>query len=136
MKCLDTTCLIDSIRDPDSITKITRKLERKETLATTTYNVFEAFFGAYTVKSTSAKNKIIDKLERFLEPIQILPFDLHDAKKAAEIGGTLKKKGKTVGADAITAATALNKGCDGIVSRNRSHFKEIEKVTGLKFIEY
>jgi predicted nucleic acid-binding protein len=136
MKCLDTTCLIDSIRDPDSIAEITRKLEKKETLATTTYNVFEAFFGAYAVKSASAKNKIIDKLGRFLEPVQVLPFDLQDAVKAAEIGGTLKKKGKIVGADAITAAIALNKGCDGIVSRNRSHFMEIEKLTGLKLIEY
>lgn len=136
MKCLDTTCLIDSIGDPDSVAEITRKLERKDTLATTTYNIFEAFFGAYAVKSASTKNKIIEKLEKFLEPIQILPFDLRDAIKAAEIGGTLRKKGKVVGADAITAAIALNKGCDGIVSRNRSHFMEIEKATGLKLVEY
>jgi predicted nucleic acid-binding protein len=136
MKCLDTTCLIDSIRDPDSVAEITRRLEKKDTLATTTYNVFEAFFGAYAVKSTSTRNKIIEKLEKFLEPVQILPFDLHDAIKAAEIGGTLRRKGVVVGADAITAAIALNKGCDGIVSRNRSHFKEIEKVTGLKLVEY
>ena len=136
MKCLDTTYLIDSIRDPDSIIDFTRELEKKETLTTTTYNVFEVYFGAHTVKSTSAKNKIIDKLGRFLEPIQILPFGLSDAIKAAEIGGTLKKKGKIVGADAITAAVAINNGCNGVVSRNRAHFKDIEKVTGLKLVEY
>jgi predicted nucleic acid-binding protein len=136
MKCLDTTYLIDSIRDPDSIIDFTRKLEKKETLATTTYNVFEVYFGAHAVKSASAKNKIVDKLGRFLEPIQIIPFDLSDAIRAAEIGGTLKKKGKIVGADAITAAIALNSGCNSVVSRNRTHFKEIEKVTGLKLVEY
>jgi predicted nucleic acid-binding protein len=130
MKCLDTTYLIDSIRDPDSIIDFTRKLEKKE------YNVFEAFFGAHAVKTASAKNKIVDKLGRFLEPIQIIPFDLSDAIRAAEIGGTLKKKGKIVGADAITAAIALNSGCSGVVSRNVTHFKEIEKVTGLKLVEY
>jgi predicted nucleic acid-binding protein len=136
MKCLDTTYLIDSIRDPDGIIDFTRKLEKKEPLTTTTYNVFEVFFGAYAVKSTSAKKKIIDKLERFLEPIQVLSFGLSDAIKAAEIGGTLKKKGKTVGADAITAAVAINNGCSGVVSRNRAHFEDIEKVTGLKLVEY
>ncbi len=136
MKCLDTTYFIDLIRDPDSIVEITKRLEKRGTLATTTYNVFEAFFGAYAVKKKTAGKKIIDKLQRALEPIQILPFDLEDAIKAAEIGGSLKKKGKIVGADAITAAIALNKGCDGIVSRNKAHFEVIEKATGLKLVEY
>lgn len=136
MKCLDTTYFIDLIRDPDSIVEITKRLEKRGTLATTTYNVFEAFFGAYAVKKKTAGKKIIDKLQRALEPIQILPFDLEDAIKAAKIGGSLKKKGKIVGADAITAAIALNKGCDGIVSRNKAHFEIIEKATGLKLVEY
>ncbi len=136
MKCLDTTYLIELIRDPESIAKITRELERRDALATTLYNVFEAFSGAYVIRNRSAGRKIIDKLERALVPIQILPFDLEDATKAAEICGTLKRKGKIVGPDAITAAIALNKGCDGIVSRNKAHFEVIEKATGLKLVEY
>ncbi len=136
MICLDTTYLSDWISDPSRIVTITKELERRTRLSTTTYNVFEAFLAANLMESKPASDKAIDKLERALVPIAVLPFEVEDAKRAAEILGTLKKKGKIVGADAITAATALNKGCDGIVSRNRAHFKEIEKVTGLKLVEY
>lgn len=136
MKCLDTTYLVDLIRDPKGIARTTRELERTDTLATTLYNVFEAYSGAHAIRNRSTSRKIIDKLERVLVPIQVLPFDLEDAIKAAEIGGSLKKKGKIVGADAITAAIALNKGCDGIVSRNKAHFRFIQKATGLKLVEY
>ncbi len=136
MICFDTTYFLDWITDHSRIVTVTKKLERKTRLVTTTYNVFEAFLGAHLMESKLASEKIIDKLERALVPVMVLPFEAEDAKRAAEILGILKKKGKIVGADAMTAAVALNKGCSGIVTRNRARFKEIEKVTGLKLVEY
>ncbi|MFQ5884876.1 MAG: type II toxin-antitoxin system VapC family toxin [Thermoplasmata archaeon] len=136
MICLDTTYLLDWIADPSRIVTITKELERKETLATTSHNVFEAFLGAYAVENKTISARMIDKLERALVPIHVLSFDSEDANKAAEILAALKKKGKTVGIDAITAAVALNNGCSGVVTRNVSHFDEIQKVTGLELIEY
>ncbi len=136
MICLDTTYLWDWITDPSRIVTITKELERKEILATTSHNVFEAFLGAFAVENRTLGARMIDKLERFLVPVHVLPFDSEDAVRAGDVLIALKKKGKAVGADAITAAIALNNGCSGVVSRNVTHFKEIEKFTGLKLVEY
>ena len=136
MICLDTTYLWDWITDPSRIVTITKELERKETLATTSHNVFEAFLGAFAVDNKTLSARMIDKLERFLVPVHVLSFDSEDAVKAGEILAKLKKKGKAVGMDAITAAIALNSGCSGVVSRNVIHFEEIERVSGLKLVEY
>lgn len=136
MICLDTTYLWDWIADPSRIVTITKELERKETLATTSHNVFEAFLGAFAVDNKTLSARMIDKLERALVPIHVLSFNSEDAMKAGDVLASLKKKGKAVGIDAITAVIALNKGCSGVVSRNTIHFKEIEKATGLKLIEY
>jgi len=59
-----------------------------------------------------------------------------DALKAAEIGGALLKKKKTVGADAITAAIAINNGCEAVVTRNKKHFEWIKDLTGLEVETY
>ncbi len=134
--CLDTTYLWDWIADPSRIVTITKELEGKEILATTSHNVFEAFLGAFAAENKTLGARMIDKLERALVPVHVLPFDSEDAVKAGEILAKLKKKGKAIGTDAITAAIALNSGCNGVVSRNRTHFKEIEKATGLKLVEY
>lgn len=136
MICLDTTYLWDWIADPSRIVTITKELEGKEILATTSHNVFEAFLGAFAVDNKTLGARMIDKLERALVPVHVLPFDSEDAVKAGEILAKLKKKGKAIGIDAITAAIAINNGCSGVVSRNRAHFKDIEKVTGLKLVEY
>ncbi len=136
MICLDTTYLWDWIADPRRIVTITKELEGKEMLATTSHNVFEAFLGAFAVENKTLVARMIDKLERVLVPVHVLPFDSEDAVKAGEILAELRKKGKAVGIDAITAAIALNSGCSGVVSRNWTHFKDIEKITGLKLVEY
>lgn len=136
MICLDTTYFVDWIVDSSRIVTITKRLEGRNVLATTAFNVFEILSSTHMMGDDSVLEKVVDKLERGLVPIEALPFGVEDAKKAAEIMGNLRKKGFEVGGDAMTAAVALNKGCDGIVSRNTFHFREIEQVTGLKLIEY
>jgi predicted nucleic acid-binding protein len=46
--------------------------------------------------------------------------------------GTLAHKGKYVGADAIIAAIAINKGCEAVVTRNEEHFRWLEEISGLR----
>lgn len=69
------------------------------------------------------------------ERIEILPFLEDDALRAAKVAGDLKRKGKFVGADAITAAIALNSDC-AVMTRNQSHFQWISEETGLEVILY
>ncbi|MBU2617838.1 MAG: hypothetical protein KKI07_04095, partial [Euryarchaeota archaeon] len=68
--------------------------------------------------------------------LEVLEFRYVDALKASEIGGTLLKNGNMVGADAITAAIAINNGCEAVVTRNKQHFEWIRDLTGLEVETY
>jgi len=131
MKCIDTTFFIDMIRRPESIKDLTERLDAEGTHATTTINVFEALFGAYAVGGEKGK-KMVDKLIKTFNKLEILDFNYEDSVLAAKIGGSLKRKRKEVGADVIIAAIAINNGCEAIVTRNARHFKWIGEITGLK----
>jgi len=136
MICLDTTYFIDMIRNPSAIAEITKKIDERGRAATTVFNVFEAYIGSFGVKDKEREEKIKDKLNKAFRRLEILDFAYNDAIKAAEIGGTLLKTGRGIGADAITAAIAVNNGCSAIVTKNVVHFKAIKQITGLDIIEY
>ena len=134
MFCLDTTYFVDLIRNSKMIKPITKKIGNKP-LFTTTLNLFEAQMGSYSIKNEELRNKAIDKLNKTFDRIEILPFLKGDALKAAEIAGILKRRGRIVGVDVITAAIALNSGCT-VVTRNRDHFQWISEETGLEVVFY
>lgn len=131
MKCIDTTYFVDLIRRPSAIRTITQRLDTEGVHATTVFNVYEALFGAYVIKDEERREKAKDKLKKAIGRMEVLDFDYTDAVKAAELGGTLAHKGKHVGADAIIAAIAINKGCEAVVTRNEEHFRWIEEISGL-----
>lgn len=136
MRCLDTTFFIDLIRAPDRVRELTSELDRETRPCTTTFNVYEALFGAFVVKDKTKKKMMLDKLEMAMARVTVVPIDYRDAVKAAAIGGELKIEGKAVGADALTAACALNNGCESLVTRNEKHFKWISDLTGLRVDVY
>ena len=137
MKCLDTTFLIDIVEQPEETRKVTERLEREhEVLATTTFNAYEALLGVHSIRDRDHSAKLLDLYSRALSRLVILPLSLEDAAKAAELGGELRRRGQDIGADSLTAATALRGGCDGIVTRNASHFRRLEEATGLAVIPY
>lgn len=134
MFCLDTTYFVDLIRNSKMIRPTTKKIVNKP-LFTTTFNLFEAQMGSYSIKNEELRNKAIDKLNRTFDRIEVLPFLKGDALKAAEIAGILKRRGRVVGVDVITSAIALNNGC-ALITRNRNHFQWISEETGLEVIFY
>jgi predicted nucleic acid-binding protein len=91
--------------------------------------LFEAQMGSYSIKNEELRNKAIDKLNKTFDRIEILPFLKGDALKAAEIADILRRRGKIVSVDVITAAIALNSGCT-VVTRNRNHFLGFVKKLG------
>ncbi|MDI6858998.1 MAG: type II toxin-antitoxin system VapC family toxin [Methanocellales archaeon] len=135
MKCLDTTYFIDLIRRPPAIRDITMKLDEEGGCATTVFNVYEALFGSYAIDEVKGE-KIRDKISKVVNRLEVLEFRYVDALKASEIGGMLLKNGKMVGADAITAAIAINNGCEAVVTRNKQHFEWIRDLTGLEVEAY
>ena len=135
MKCLDTTYFIDLVRRPSAIRKLTERLDAEGIHATTTVNVFEALFGAFTVNGEKGE-KMRNKLVKAFSRLEILDFSYKDAVLAAEIGGKLRRQNKNVGLDVLTAAIAINNGCEAVVTRNEKHFRWIEEVTGLRVETY
>ena len=137
MKCLDTTLLIDIVEHPKEAKQIVERFEQeRETLATTTFNAYEALLGAHSVRDGGHRTKLLDLYSRVLSRLVLLPLSLEDAAKAAELGGELRRQGRDVGADALTAAIALRGGCDGVVTRNVDHFRRIEGIAGLAVVPY
>lgn len=137
MKCLDTTFLIDVVEHPEDARAVAEDLERRgESLSTTVFNAYEALLGVHTVRDRAHREKLLDLYAKILSRLVVLPMNLDDAAKAAELGGDLRRGGQDVGADCLTAAIALRGGCDGVVTRNVAHFETLKRVTGMAVIPY
>jgi predicted nucleic acid-binding protein len=136
MKCLDTTFFVDLVRRPSRVSGVAEEIDTEGRVATTVFNVFEAYLGAFAVRDEKIAAKIRDKLNKAFNRVEILDFTYRDALRASEIGGELLKKGFSIGADSITAAVALNNGCEAVVTRNVKHFKPVNELVGLGVVEY
>ena len=64
----------------------------------------------------------------------MLPLDDLGIVRAAEISGTLMRKGETIDdCDCLIAGIALSKGVKTIITRNKKHFN---KIKGIKVETY
>lgn len=137
MKCLDTTFLIDVVEHPEEAKALAEEMEgRQEPMATTVFNAYEALVGVYSLRQDRTRGTLLDLYARLFARLVVLPMSLDDGAKAAEIGGSLRRRGHDVGVDALTAAIALRGGCDAVVTRNVAHFRRIETLTGLAVVSY
>jgi len=95
-------------------------------IALSTLVVAELDYGA---KASQKAKENIEKLHRFVDIVQVVPFDLDCAKIFGTIKSKLRKLGKPTGeTDALIAATAMfHKAL--LVTGNRKHFENID---GLK----
>lgn len=83
----------------------------------------------YGAKASQKAKKNLEKLHRFVDIVQVVPFDIECAKIFGTIKSKLRKLGKPTGEmDALIAATAMAHKAV-LVTGNRKHFENIE---GLK----
>jgi tRNA(fMet)-specific endonuclease VapC len=95
-------------------------------IALSTLVVAELDYGA---KASQKAKENIEKLHRFVDIVQVVPFDLECAKIFGTIKSKLRKLGKPTGeTDALIAATAMSHKAL-LVTGNRKHFENID---GLK----
>lgn len=128
MKVVDTTFLIGLLRaDPGTIEKA-RKLDEEGGAATTAINVYEVVYGVQRAMSEPARR--MGAFERLLSNLDVLPLDQRSALRAAEISGSLDRRGDSIDPfDSLIVGIALESGADCLVTRNASHFGRIR---GLK----
>ena len=128
MKLLDTTFLVDVLRGKKEVQKI---LDSDEDLLTTQINMFEILVGLF--HKNVAPEKYL-KTEFLISNIRVLPLDDLGIVRAAEISGTLMRKGETIDdCDCLIAGIALSKGVKTIITRNKKHFN---KIKGIKVETY
>jgi tRNA(fMet)-specific endonuclease VapC len=124
MILLDTNVVVAFLNGNELISgKIRDEIDK---IALSTLVMAELDYGA-KVSQKSKEN--IEKLYRFLDVVQIVPFDIECAKMFGTIKSKLRMIGKPTGeVDALIAATAIAH--DAILATaNKRHFENIE---GLK----
>ncbi len=122
---LDTTFLIDLLRNEPMAVRKANELERQSTsLTTTTVTVFELWRGFNALKNP-------EKIERaceMLDQLTIYPLDIQSAKRAGSLAHDLDKIGQEVDPeDACIAGIALEKH-EEVLTRNVKHFSRIPRL--------
>jgi len=83
----------------------------------------------YGAKASQRGKENLEKLDRFIDIVRVVPFDLECAKAFGSIKSKLRMLGKPTGEmDALIAATAMAHKAV-LITGNRKHFENIE---GLK----
>jgi tRNA(fMet)-specific endonuclease VapC len=124
MILLDTNVVVAFLNGNNLILKkIKEEINR---IALSSLVVAELDYGA---KASDRAKENLEKLYRFIDVVQVLPFDIECAKIFGTIKSKLRKMGKPTGeVDALIAATAMAYKAT-FVTVNRKHFENIE---GLK----
>ena len=126
MKCLDTTFLIDFLRnEKDAVDKASQIND--DALVTTTINVFEVLFGIYKRKEKPEKE--LEAFKSLLSKLDILEFDISSSFQASRIAADLVKQGKQINMmDTLIAGIILSKNCNNIVTRDKEDFGKIKEL--------
>ena len=126
MKCLDTTFLIDFLRNDRGA--INKALEiKEEVIVTTSINIFEVLLGIYRKKKNTEAE--LEQFKKLISKLDVLYFDIESSFIASKITADLISEGKEIDAmDCLTAGAMLSKNCNSIVTRNKEHFQRIKGI--------
>lgn len=133
MKLLDSTFLIDLLKNKEGAYKKLDDLKKEPALFVTMINVFELVSGVYFINPKN-NEKRLNELLKFFAAFEILDLCLDSTIKAGEIHGKLRSDGKEIDVgDSLIAGISLTNKVDTIITRNKKHF---ERIDGLKVEEY
>lgn len=124
MILLDTNVVVAFLNGEGSVLK--RIKDEIDRIALSPLVIAELDYGA---KVSHKAKENLEKLYRFVDIVQVVPFDIECAKAFGTIKSKLRSLGKPTGeVDALIAATALAHEAI-LVTANKRHFENIE---GLK----
>ncbi len=124
MILLDTNIVVAFLNGDNSILK--RIKDEIDRIALSSLVVAELDYGA---KASQRAKENLEKLYRFLDVVQVVPFDIECAKICGSIKSKLRNIGKPTGeVDVLIAATAMAHKAT-LFTANKKHFENIE---GLK----
>lgn len=119
---LDTTFLVDFLRNKEETLEKIRRLFSKHELCTTDINIFELYYGAYKSKQAS---KNIAAVKGLINALTVFNTDEESMELAGKLLSELEKKGKTIEMkDILIAGICLIRACP-IVTDNKEHFSRM-----------
>jgi predicted nucleic acid-binding protein len=123
----DTTFIIDLFKGSPKAAKLLEDLGKEgERISTTVINMAELYKGAFSHVKTEDKIKEIEDLEDLLV---VFDMKIESAKLYGKIYAELKEKGKIArDRDMLISSIFLSFGEKRIVTRDETHFKEIESI--------
>ena len=126
---LDTTFLIDLLKNNPSALAKAEEIDRKSVpVLTTSVTVFELWQGVH-----DAPNEEKDRVLLLIDSFGLEKLDLDAAKEAGAIFDSLRKKGEEIGVeDCMIAGIAKTRG-EVLLTKNIKHFK---RVAGLQIESY
>ena len=124
---LDTSVLVDFIKNKDDAVSFIGNLSAKYELCTTDINIFELYYGAYLSRQT---DKNIAAIKGVINTIVIFNTTPESMEISARILADLDKKGQKIELkDVLVAGICLVNSCP-IATYNKKHFERL----GVKII--
>ena len=123
---LDTDICIYAINQhrPEALRRLRRHAVGEVGISAITYAELR-----YGVENSVDARRNLERLERFLLPLEILPFDTEAGRHYGHVRTALKRAGRIIGAnDLLIAAHALALG----VTLVTNNVREFERVEGLR----
>lgn len=121
MRYLLDTCVISDFVKGEIGTCIRLKQTTPADIAVSVVTAMELRYGL--LLNPQRTQKVEPAIASILSSVTILPFDVEEAERAAQIRAVLKSKGRPIGAyDVLIAATALQHGLL-MVTANRREFE-------------
>jgi tRNA(fMet)-specific endonuclease VapC len=126
---LDTNACIAIINDAPVAARerFAAALAKGATIAVSAVAAFELWYG---VDKSARREFNTRRVVTFLDgPVEIAPFDEHDAREAGRLRATMERKGTPIGAyDALIAGQALARNAT-VVTANASEFGRVAGLT-------
>jgi tRNA(fMet)-specific endonuclease VapC len=128
---LDTSVLIAAERRQVSLLRLLTGLGDAP-VAISAVTASELLHGCHRAPDAAVRLRRGAFVEAVLRDLPVMPFDIHTARRHAELWAILAKAGRLIGAhDMLIAATALSAGY-GVASLNR---REFQRVPGLQLVD-
>ncbi len=125
---LDTTVLVDFIRNKEDAVSFVKNLSEKHEICTTDINVFELYYGAYLSKQT---DKNVAAVKGIINTIIVFSTTEESMEISAKLFADLDKKGQKIEIkDVLVAGICLLNSCP-IATQNKKHFERM----GVKIVE-
>ena len=126
---IDSSVFIDAERRHLDLADIVSSLPLDELLAIAAISVAELMVGAHLGSPRSRRREREEFVQKVVEALPVLPFDLQVAAKYAETWATLRRQGLTVAPhDLMIGSTALHHGY-GVLTHN---LRDFERIPGLR----